>query len=413
MRGEGQARYVIDAKTGKGTTVERGVPATKSKEVIPREKNIAKKYIEARDMQETGAKADAFVSKMNPDQTLALRSYMDGLDATDSSHAAMVAAVREGKKALAAGEMNTKGLDATLDWKDAMNKLRALESDAKSSGINIAAYDLGRRKSRDALRTQLVGSRSLGREETSVKTEALKNAETVGYAEPRPLARVNRGPDWRVIRNTVVDMRPVDQRPEDGPAKVVPAPQPKSAWGRAKSWMSGTPVGKAARWLGVGIIGVLGMSVLGPRQDVEDRPQAEQSAMMAPVQEVLPAANVSVDDENLLINAAEDVEEMSGDSAATKETKAAVREFRKSGDPRNLEDALKILEPFDGKDAYLRRRAEASKADLQARLADLAFIRSAINSRSSTVEMSKRLDVKKKIEDLKSRIDLMKAIKDI
>jgi len=297
------------------------------------------------------------------------------------------------------------------------------------------------------------------------------NAEPVGYAEPRPLARVNRGPDGRVIRKTIVDMRPVDQRPEDGPMKLapdvidpnspkrkqeradadrdaeytrlngltaaqgyeegflgknfgntgtsdVPAPQPKSAWGRAKSWMSGTAVGKTAKWLGVGIIGVLGMSVLGPRQDVEDRPQAEQSAMMAPVQEVLPAANVSVDDENVLINAAEEVGETVSDSAATKETKAAVREFRKSGDSRNLEDALKNLEILQGKDAYLQEQAEARKADLQARLADLAVIRSVMSSKSPAVEASKRIDMEKRIakakarsEDMISYLELMRTIR--
>ena len=434
---EGQRRYVIDAHARTSRTLERKVPVAADKK-NGRAKQKALVEVEVLDVKDIELRASEFVSKMNPDQTLALRSYMDGLDAVDSAHKAMVAGVREDKKTSAAGEMNTKGLDAMLEWKDAMNELKSLEREAKDAGINLGGYDFGRKNTRDTLRTKRLGLQNLGPDESTaikayinaieatdrahtqmvraVKTMkggpkgvgdaawanvrgatdagaawqksklAMKRVgakmETLGIsqnspefstkaarmilkqevpgllneadrpmaigdydiqnliltepvpvakvpeifddanrmlaekqrtreiseqtekatAEPRPLARVNRGPDERVIRKTVVDMRPVDQRPEDGPAKVVPAPQPKSAWGRAKSWMSGTPVGKAARWLGIGLIGLL-----GPYQDVEDRPQAEPSAMMAPVQEGLPAASVSVGDENDTFDAVKDV----------------------------------------------------------------------------------------------------------
>lgn len=293
--------------------------------------------------------------------------------------------------------------------------------------------------------------------ETAITDETIAHAEADARAE-RIIARVNRGPDGKVVRfpgpeNPKGDVAPpkivmpelqplVAQPEEDLMNDLVDddeTDQPKITLPKPTFWQRNPVAVKVARWgamLGAGVTAFLGYQIGGPKnEDVQERERIELASPMSPessgdstinISEAVPAANVEIDDANVEISQPSGTErsgddtvgETVSDSGATAKTKDAVREFRKSGDPRNLEDALRYLEIFEGKDAYLQGQAEASKADLQARLADLALLRSAMSDTSPAVEASKRLDMEKKIteakleaEDMISHLELMKSIR--
>ncbi len=84
------------------------------------------------------------------------------------------------------------------------------------------------------------------------------------------------------------------------------------------------------------------------------------------------------------------------------------------GDPKKLEAALKIWENIQGKAAFKKMKTEEQKAVLASALADIKTIRDALNPKHNPgVEMSKRIDLEKRLDDARSHIELMRTIRDL
>lgn len=107
---------------------------------------------------------------------------------------------------------------------------------------------------------------------------------------PAPLKPVLRGSSGRVIRN----------EPPRHVTDVIPPqpPAPSTAWDRAKNWVASTPVGRTAKWIGAGIVFVLGMNIVGPRENVEAPPAQDKAAASAE----RPATNIEFDHANVEIS---------------------------------------------------------------------------------------------------------------
>ncbi len=95
----------------------------------------------------------AFATSLDQVQSDILRSYLDGLDAVDSAHAHMTKDKSEGSKSM---------------WRQAKEGMKSIEADLAAEEVDISQIDLGRKASRDALRTEKLGLIKLDSEQTGV-----------------------------------------------------------------------------------------------------------------------------------------------------------------------------------------------------------------------------------------------------
>ncbi|MEI6510886.1 MAG: hypothetical protein WCO25_02470 [Candidatus Uhrbacteria bacterium] len=451
--------------------------------------------------------------KRTEQQATETKNYLAAVERTNDLHAGLLKIRRELAQAKNSGsedvveKLTRDEADTTKAYAAGREKIKIAERSLKDAGIEPSDKRFATQTARDRLYAEkptLKPTMESRREDRANGAEALEMGEdpsdaaedVIGFlpgpddakdGSVRPLMRVNRGADGRVIRGGTPEMGNKDARPfdasEEAPdmidlnspkraeeqrmreisaetkkaaaeqarvealseaqrleesmlgkdfamAKAAPAQKPAEKTGFF-SRIAGFDVGSAARRL------LLGLGIgLAAGKGVDTVRNHDQSPESAPTHQAYDAgtrADYSIRAETPAAPpAAQAVESGSADTAPaanveisqpsievpSMETNKAVREFRKSGDPRNLEDALKRLEIFEGRDEYLRGRAAEQKAELQARLADLAAIRSVMSSKSPAVEASKRIDMEKRIakakarsEDMISYLELMRTIR--
>ncbi len=121
----------------------------------------------------------ALAAKMTPDQTLALRAYLDALDATDASHAGMMAEKRQAKKGTSSEAADAR----TEEWKQAKEGVAALKAEVLATGlIKLDDYRFDLKATRDAMRGERLSLRDIDPQEMAAIKLYIDAADAVERA---------------------------------------------------------------------------------------------------------------------------------------------------------------------------------------------------------------------------------------